>query len=77
MSMMGSQAVFPTNGETIFRTGRNQQGVIMQDLARSQMPMPPHWSVACIATACRICRYPCDCSPMLPGLAKGARGASV
>lgn len=46
MDMMGSRAVFPTNGETIFRTGRNQQGVILQDLARSQMPMP-HSCASC------------------------------
>lgn len=46
MTMMGSQAVFPTNGETIFRTGRNQPGVVLQDLARSQMPMP-HSCASC------------------------------
>lgn len=40
MNMMGTQTVFPTNGEAIFRTGRNLQGIILQDLARSQMPMP-------------------------------------
>lgn len=31
MSMMGSEAVFPTNGGT----GRNLQGATLQDLARS------------------------------------------
>lgn len=46
MSMMGAQAVFPTNGETIFRTGRNLQGVTLQDLARSEMPMP-HSCASC------------------------------
>lgn len=46
MTMMGAQTVFPTNGETIFRTGRNQHGEIMQDLARSQMPMP-HSCASC------------------------------
>lgn len=46
MSMMGSQPVFQTNGETIFRTGRNLQGVTLQDLARSRMSMP-HSCASC------------------------------
>ena len=47
---MGSPAVFATNGETIFRTGRNLEGVIVQDVARSQMPMP-HSCASCHGSA--------------------------
>ena len=31
---------YATNGETIFRTGKNKQGQIMQNIAKSQMKMP-------------------------------------
>lgn len=44
--MMDSGAVFASNGETIFRTGRNQAGIVMQDLSRSEMPMA-HACVSC------------------------------
>lgn len=44
--MMNTRAVFATNGETIFRTGRNQEGIVMQDLSRSEMPMA-HACVSC------------------------------
>ena len=47
---MAAPAVFDTNGETIFRTGRNLQAVIVQDVARSQMPMP-HSCVSCHGSA--------------------------
>ena len=45
-SMMETRVVFPANGETIFRTGRNQEGIVMQDLAKSDMPMA-HSCVSC------------------------------
>ncbi len=38
-SMMNDQTVFATNGETIFRTGKNLKGVVLQDLDRSEMKM--------------------------------------
>lgn len=44
--MMDTRAVFATNGETIVRTGRNQDGLVMQDLSRSAMPMA-HACVSC------------------------------
>lgn len=36
-----------SNGETIFRTGRNLSGEIMQDLDKSQMRMMAHACVNC------------------------------
>ncbi len=31
---------YPTNGETIFRTGKDLQGAVVQDIAKSMMKMP-------------------------------------
>ena len=45
--MKNDNRVYPTNGETIFRTGKNQEGVVIQDLARSQMSMMGHGCVNC------------------------------
>lgn len=29
--------IYSTNGETIFRTGKNNQGIVLQDVASSEM----------------------------------------
>ena len=44
--MMQDNKVYSTNGETIFRTGKNKDGVIIQDIEKSQMKMP-HACVSC------------------------------
>jgi len=44
--MMGDRRTFATNGETIFRTGRNLNEVVLQDLDRSTMKM---------AHSCEMC----------------------
>lgn len=49
MSMSGqnNNKKYSTNGETIFRTGRNLSGQLMQDLEKSQMSMMVHSCVSC------------------------------
>ena len=38
---------FATNGEAIFRTGRDKDGVVVQDLAKSEMNMMVHSCEMC------------------------------